>query len=55
MNFSPKIVGNTFSDALPKSRFQNFAAAVAKKQRVSRVFFGASYKNKLIDVAFITS
>ena len=51
MNSSPKIVGNTLSDALLKSRFQNFADAVAKKHRASRVF----YKNKLIDVAFVTS
>jgi len=38
LKYSPKILGNTLSDALLKSRFQNFAAA-AEKNRPSCCFF----------------
>jgi len=44
----PKIPGNTFSDALLKSRFPNFAADAAKKNRTSRGFFWRESRQKMM-------
>jgi len=45
---SPKIPGNTFSDALLKSRLQNFAADAARKKRASRGFFWRESRKKMM-------
>jgi len=46
---SPKLPGNTFSDALLKSRFQNIEAWRRKKKKsASRGFFWRESRNKLM-------